>query len=80
MNRPDATATAAANATAAAVLAVVVNDEGQYSLWPLWRPLPIGWQDTGVHGDRETCLAHVEAVWTDQRPRSLAARLDRPTA
>ncbi|WP_435837769.1 MbtH family protein [Streptantibioticus parmotrematis] len=51
--------------------AAVVNDEGQYSLWPAWRPLPAGWRDTGVHGDRQECLAHIERVWTDLRPLSV---------
>lgn len=51
--------------------AAVVNDEGQYALWPLWRPLPHGWHDTGVHGGREECLDHIERVWTDLRPRSV---------
>ncbi|PWI42763.1 MbtH family NRPS accessory protein [Streptomyces sp. ICBB 8177] len=51
--------------------AAVVNDEGQYSLWPVWRPLPAGWRDTGVHGEREECLAHIERVWTDMRPLSV---------
>lgn len=50
---------------------VVVNDEEQFSLWPLARELPEGWRDEGTHGTREQCLARVERVWTDQRPRSV---------
>lgn len=48
---------------------VVVNDEGQHSLWIEARGLPAGWHDSGFSGDKETCLAHVSAVWTDLRPR-----------
>ncbi|MFC8077826.1 amino acid adenylation domain-containing protein [Streptomyces sp. NPDC057307] len=48
---------------------VVVNEEGQYALWPLERQVPAGWADTGCHGERERCLAFVETVWTDLRPR-----------
>lgn len=50
---------------------VVVNDEEQYSIWPAHRALPDGWHDVGVSGTREECLAHIERVWTDMRPRSL---------
>ncbi|MFG2225113.1 MbtH family protein [Streptomyces sp. NPDC050161] len=58
--------------------AAVVNDEGQYALWPAWRPLPAGWHGTGVQGDREECLTHIERVWTDMRPRSLTAEPGQP--
>ncbi|MFF3500359.1 MbtH family protein [Streptomyces sp. NPDC003247] len=53
------------------VFLVLVNDEGQYSLWPEFLPVPAGW--AGVHGpdSRAACLEHVERNWTDMRPRSL---------
>ncbi|GAB2479447.1 MbtH family protein [Streptosporangium sandarakinum] len=50
---------------------VVVNDEEQYSVWPVGRSNPDGWHDEGFAGSREECLAHIERVWTDMRPRSL---------
>lgn len=50
---------------------VVVNDEEQYSIWPEGADVPTGWRPVGVAGDRATCLAHVDEVWTDMRPRSL---------
>ena len=50
---------------------VVVNDEEQYSVWPAERPLPAGWRSTGFTGDRADCLAHIDTVWTDMRPRSV---------
>jgi MbtH protein len=50
---------------------VVINDEEQYSIWPLDRELPAGWRADGTTGDRAACLAHIEAVWTDMRPLSL---------
>ncbi|MFD4636177.1 MbtH family protein [Lentzea sp. NPDC058436] len=54
---------------------VVVNDEGQHSLWPEFADVPAGW--TVVHGaaDRASCLEYVTANWTDMRPRSLVAYL-----
>ncbi len=50
--------------------AVVRNDEDQYSIWPRHRPVPAGWHPVGVAGARDDCLAHIERVWTDLRPRS----------
>ncbi|EME52987.1 MULTISPECIES: MbtH family protein [Amycolatopsis] len=50
---------------------VLVNDEGQHSLWPAFAEVPAGW--TTVHGEagRKECLAYVEENWTDLRPKSL---------
>src|SRR5262249_51561563 len=50
---------------------VVWNDEEQYSIWEQGRPVPAGWRETGYTGSRERCLAHIDEVWTDMRPRSL---------
>jgi MbtH protein len=50
---------------------VVVNDEEQYALWPAGKYVPAGWHDTGVTGSEPDCQAHVRAVWTDLRPRSV---------
>ena len=53
------------------VLDVVVNEEMQYSLWPAFKALPVGWKKVGVKGNREVCLAKIEHMWTDMRPLSL---------
>jgi MbtH protein len=50
---------------------VVVNDEGQYSIWAADQALPAGWHAEGADGDRTACLEHIERVWTDMRPRSV---------
>ncbi|ARX81309.1 MULTISPECIES: MbtH family protein [Streptomyces] len=50
---------------------VLVNDEGQHSLWPEFAEVPAGWTVTHGPADRQSCLDHVEANWTDLRPRSL---------
>jgi uncharacterized protein YbdZ (MbtH family) len=50
---------------------VLVNDEGQHSLWPAGMDIPNGWSPTGPRGARAICLAWVEEHWTDMRPRSL---------
>lgn len=53
------------------VFQVVINDEEQYSIWPDYKAIPEGWRAVGVSGDKATCLAHIEDVWTDMRPKSL---------
>ncbi|MEU5942916.1 MbtH family protein [Micromonospora sp. NPDC047548] len=55
---------------------VVVNNEDQYSIWPTDRPNPNGWNDAGFAGSRADCLAHVDEVWRDLRPRSLRGAMD----
>ncbi|MFI6744029.1 MbtH family protein [Nonomuraea sp. NPDC050451] len=59
----------------ARVYRVVVNDEEQYSLWPVDREPPPGWRAEGKQGAKAECLAHIGEVWTDMRPRSLRDRL-----
>ena len=50
---------------------VLVNSEGQYSLWPVFREVPEGWSSAGCSGARQACLDWIEVRWTDMRPKSL---------
>ncbi|TIM38353.1 MbtH family NRPS accessory protein [Mesorhizobium sp.] len=54
---------------------VVVNEEEQYSIWLLKKPLPKGWSDAGAQGSKEECLNHIRLVWTDMRPLSVRRRM-----
>ncbi|MFE0130488.1 MbtH family protein [Streptomyces sp. NPDC059037] len=56
---------------------VLVNDEGQHSLWPSFTTVPAGW--TTVHGpaSHQECLTYVEENWTDMRPKSLVEHYNR---
>ncbi len=56
------------------VFKVVLNDEDQYSIWPVPRAAPPGWHDEGTQGTRTQCLDHIETVWQDMRPRSVRIR------
>lgn len=49
---------------------VVVNTEGQFSVWPLILDIPAGWQLQGTTGGRAECLAVIPEIWTDLVPRS----------
>ena len=53
---------------------VVVNQEGQYSIWPTDRPIPLGWREAGKAGSKAECLSYIEEVWTDMRPLSLSGK------
>lgn len=55
---------------------VVVNHEEQYSIWPVGRANPLGWNDAGKEGTKSECLAYIEEVWTDMRPLSLRKKMD----
>ncbi|MGN5630517.1 MbtH family protein [Streptomyces sp. AC154] len=50
---------------------VLVNHEGQHSLWPSFKEVPDGWAVSLGESPRETALAFVEENWTDMRPSSL---------
>jgi len=58
----------------------LVNDEGQYSLWPTFADVPSGWTVAHGPGSRQSALDHIEAVWTDMRPASLVRRMDEDAA
>lgn len=55
---------------------VLVNDEGQHSLWPAFAAVPEGWEAVFGEAGREECLAYVEKTWTDMRPKSLIAAME----
>jgi MbtH protein len=57
---------------------VLVNDENQHSLWPAAIEVPAGWTVAHERDSRQACLAYVEQHWTDLRPASLIAAMDRP--
>jgi len=58
----------------ASIYKVVVNHEEQYSIYPVDRDNPLGWNSTGKTGTKAECLQYIEEVWTDMRPLSLRLR------
>lgn len=55
---------------------VVVNHEEQYSIWPEYKQIPLGWKETGKPGSKAECLAYIKEVWTDMRPLSLRKKME----
>jgi MbtH protein len=56
---------------AEALYLVLVNDEGQHSLWPADIAVPDGWVTAHDRDSRSNCLEFVEERWSDLRPDSL---------
>ncbi|WP_433470018.1 MbtH family protein [Spirillospora sp. CA-128828] len=52
---------------------VLVNVEGQHSLWPAFADVPAGWTTVFGPESRSDCIGYVTANWKDIRPRSLPA-------
>jgi MbtH protein len=50
---------------------VLINEEGQYSIWPAGQKSPDGWTEVGPTGTKAECTAYVDANWLDMRPISL---------
>jgi MbtH protein len=50
---------------------VLVNGEGQHSLWPIFVDVPDGWEVVFGEAGRRECLDYIEESWVDMRPRSL---------
>lgn len=57
------------------VFRVLMNDEGQYSLWPNFAVIPAGWDSVSGPDSRQACLDYIESRWLDMRPRSLVAAM-----
>ncbi|MCM2578007.1 MbtH family protein [Streptomyces meridianus] len=50
---------------------VLVNAEGQYSVWPAFAEVPDGWDVALTESSRADALEYVNTHWTDMRPKSL---------
>ncbi|WP_438489096.1 MbtH family protein [Streptomyces sp. S186] len=59
---------------------VLINDEGQHSLWPAFAEVPAGWTVALAETDRQSALDHITEHWTDMRPRSLVLSMEQEGA
>lgn len=55
---------------------VLVNDEEQYSLWPVFAAVPDGWTVRLERVSRQECLDYINEHWTDMRPLSLQRAME----
>jgi MbtH protein len=58
----------------------LINEEEQYSIWPDFKEIPLGWKDANFRGAKAACLEHINTVWTDMRPLSLRLKMNATTA
>ena len=56
---------------------VLVNEEGQHSLWPTFVNVPAGWRVTHGPESHTSCMEFVDKCWIDLRPRSLVRAMDK---
>ena len=54
---------------------VVINDEEQYSVWPIGAERLLGWRAVGKEGTKAECLRYIGEVWIDMRPLSVRRQL-----
>jgi MbtH protein len=59
---------------------VLINDEGQHSLWPVFADVPDGWEIIFGEDKRQACLDFIEQNWTDMRPNSLIRQMEADAA
>ena len=59
---------------------VLINDEGQHSLWPVFADVPDGWEVIFGEDKRQECLDFIEKNWTDMRPNSLIRAMEADAA
>ena len=59
---------------------VLINDEGQHSLWPVFADVPDGWKIIFGEDKRQACLDFIEENWTDMRPNSLIRQMEADAA
>jgi len=59
---------------------VLINDEGQHSLWPVFAEVPAGWEVIFGEDGRQECLDFIEKNWTDLRPKSLIREMEADAA
>lgn len=55
----------------------LINEEGQYSLWPTFADVPSGWNVAFGEDSRKACLDFIEENWTDMRPKSLIEEMEK---
>lgn len=55
---------------------VVKSIEDQYSIWPQYKQIPLGWESIGELRSKEECLNYIEEAWIDMRPLSLRKKME----
>jgi MbtH protein len=62
------------------VFAIVANDDGQFSVWPTHRRLPLGWSYIGPTGTRAEMHAWIREQFVETVPATYISRESRQQA
>jgi MbtH protein len=54
----------------------LINEEGQYSIWPAKKEIPQGWQNVGFKSSKAEVSSYIDEHWVDMRPVSLRNLMD----
>ncbi|MGM9924502.1 MAG: MbtH family protein [Bacillus sp. (in: firmicutes)] len=57
---------------------VLMNEEGQYSLWPDFIPVPSGWDVKNGPAGRSESQEYIQNNWADMRPQSIKTEKGSP--
>jgi MbtH protein len=49
---------------------VLVNSQGEHSLWPACSAIPAGWREVGPEGTLQACSAWIDRHWAAMQPRA----------
>jgi MbtH protein len=58
------------------LFATLINEEGQYSIWPAKKEIPAGWKNVGFKGSKAEVSTYIDEHWVDMRPVSLRNLMD----
>jgi MbtH protein len=62
------------------VFGIVANDDGQFSVWPTHRRLPLGWRHIGPTGTRAEMHAWIREQFVETVPATYISRESRHQA
>lgn len=54
---------------------VLKNNEEQYSLWPDYKEIPVGWNIVFGPTPKENCINYIKENWIDMRTLSLRKKM-----
>jgi MbtH protein len=55
---------------------VLINEENQHSLWPVFVDVPAGWRVAFGEESRQACIDYIDENWSDMRPQSLVTAME----
>lgn len=54
----------------AGAFVVLINHQGEHSLWPAAAEIPSGWSTAFEQNRRQACIEYINENWTNMRPKT----------